>query len=429
MNKKYNQYTIASVEIPDMPLVPGSIAARKAILKHEADIYYLNKRYIEWEQTCWEIARQDNTDYSSFLSKVVTGFLIRNKGTNAILSPLSIFHALAVMADLTEGNTQREILSVMGFSNISEVRNAISIQYRANLAHGGAEIKPAAMLWFDKTVTLDHEKIQDMAKSVYTGTCQGRMSDADYQAAVSSWLNETINNNMPSENRMLDIDENTKLVLLTTLYFHDMWENEFVRSKTKSSVFHALSGDVDTRYMRQSKWKYICHKEAFTAVPLSFEGGNTMWFVLPEDGLLPEDILNKKFFTSFPFDWRQMEYRDVHMEIPRFDISMNLDMIDSLRDTGLRQLFSDASQTPYTTINGKSIKVDQVKHNAKIKIDEQGCEASAYTVMRAVAAGGIPETPPRLDFILNRPFLFVLMGRGNLPLFTGIIHKPEVVIS
>ena len=29
------QYTIASAEIQDMPLVPGSVAARKAILKHE----------------------------------------------------------------------------------------------------------------------------------------------------------------------------------------------------------------------------------------------------------------------------------------------------------------------------------------------------------------------------------------------------------
>lgn len=32
-----------------------------------------------------------------------------------------------------------------------------------------------------------------------------------------------------------------------------------------------------------------------------------------------------------------------------------------------------------------------------------------------------------LDFILNRPFMFVLMGKGNLPLFIGIVRRPDAV--
>jgi len=59
MNK---QYTIASVEIEDMPLVPGSVAARKAVLKHEANIDELVSRYYEWERESWKTAAQDKTD-------------------------------------------------------------------------------------------------------------------------------------------------------------------------------------------------------------------------------------------------------------------------------------------------------------------------------------------------------------------------------
>ena len=77
----------------------------------------------------------------------------------------------------------------------------------------------------------------------------------------------------------------------------------------------------------------------------------------------------------------------------------------------------------------QDIMVDQAKHSAKLKIDELGCEAAAYTVMMAVLTGGIPETPPRMYFILNRPFLFVLMGKGNLPLFIGIVNEPNTAIS
>ena len=112
------------------------------------------------------------------------------------------------------------------------------------------------------------------------------------------------------------------------------------------------------------------------------------------------------------------------MKIPKFDLSMDMDMVETFKTMGLREVFSDFSQMPYTTIDGNSIKIDRVNHSAKIKIDEEGCEATAYTVMKGIAAAGLPERPSRMDFILDRPFLFVLMGQGTLPLFVGTVYKP-----
>lgn len=101
--------------------------------------------------------------------------------------------------------------------------------------------------------------------------------------------------------------------------------------------------------------------------------------------------------------------------------------MNHLRRLGIRNLFTDASQTPSLKVDGNSVKVDRMTHGARLRINEEGCEASAYTSMRGVMCAGIPETPPRYDFILDRPFLFVLTGRGNLPLFAGIVHRPETV--
>ena len=419
------QYEIASVGQQDMPLVPGSNAARKAILKHEASEDDLIDRYYEWLEESWNIARQDTTDYSFFLNRMAADFLIKPDKSNQVPSPLSIFHALAVMAELTEGNTQREILSVMGLPDAASARNAISILYRANLASGGAEVKPSAMLWFDNAVNVNTEKMQEIADSIYVGSRQGKMTDSDYQNAISSWLNKATGYDLPAGSRPLNIDDKTRLVLLTTVYFRDKWKNEFERRKTKAAIFHTSDGDVMVPFMHQSYWLNVCIEESYTAVPLEFEGRNSLWFVLPKEGVTPEDLLHEDFFTSFPPDWQHRVKRDVHMEIPKFDIHEDIDLLDSLRTMGIHQLFSDKSKTPYTiTEDGFDIKVDQARHSAKLKIDERGCEASAYTVMTGIAAG-IPKTPPRMDFILNRPFLFVLMGKGNLPLFMGIVNKPN----
>ena len=420
------QYEVASVKLQDFPLVPGSNAARKAVLKHEVDEEDLIRRYDEWMWESRKLAMDDMTDYRAFLNLLASCVLSGNETENKVLSPFSFFHALAVMADLTKGNTQREILTAMGFTDVESSRKAISILYRANLTSGGAEVRPSAMLWFDNTVILNYEKMQEIADSIYVGARQGKMTDSDYQNAISSWLNKATGSVLPAGSRTLKIDDETRLILLTALYFHDKWENEFERRKTKHAVFHALEGDAKVPFMRQSSWLNVCIEEAYTAIPLAFEGQNTLWFVLPKEGSSPEELLRNDFFSSFPPEWQRLVKRDVHMEIPKFDIHEDIDLLESLRTMGIYQIFSDDSQTPYTvTEEGNNIKVDQAKHSAKLKIDERGCEAAAYTAMIGVAAAGIPETPPRMDFILNRPFLFVLMGNGSLPLFMGIVHQPD----
>jgi serine protease inhibitor len=54
-------------------------------------------------------------------------------------------------------------------------------------------------------------------------------------------------------------------------------------------------------------------------------------------------------------------------------------------------------------------------------IDEKGVTGAAYTLsLRGMGA------PPDeiVDFILDRPFLFVVQGHDGLPLFVGIVNQP-----
>ena len=53
--------------------------------------------------------------------------------------------------------------------------------------------------------------------------------------------------------------------------------------------------------------------------------------------------------------------------------------------------------------------------------DEEGVTAAAYTVMLMCGAGMPPME--EMDFILDRPFLFVITSRDNLPLFAGVVNQ------
>ena len=52
-------------------------------------------------------------------------------------------------------------------------------------------------------------------------------------------------------------------------------------------------------------------------------------------------------------------------------------------------------------------------------VDEDGVKAAAYTVM--ILSGGMPTE--RVEFTVDRPFVFVITGPGGLPLFVGVVNN------
>ena len=60
---------------------------------------------------------------------------------------------------------------------------------------------------------------------------------------------------------------------------------------------------------------------------------------------------------------------------------------------------------------------------ARIAIDEDGCIGAAFTVIES-APTGTPPNPNEIDFVLDRPFLFVVSSRDHLPLFAGVVNHP-----
>ena len=65
--------------------------------------------------------------------------------------------------------------------------------------------------------------------------------------------------------------------------------------------------------------------------------------------------------------------------------------------------------------------IDYANHAARVKIDEEGVEGSAYTIM--IASKGMPPDE-EVYFTLDRPFLFCVRSDEGIPLFIGVVEKP-----
>ena len=57
-----------------------------------------------------------------------------------------------------------------------------------------------------------------------------------------------------------------------------------------------------------------------------------------------------------------------------------------------------------------------------MQIDEEGVKAATYIELPGAGSAEPPEEI--IDFILDRPFLFVI-EKENIPIFTGCVNNPE----
>ena len=121
-------------------------------------------------------------------------------------------------------------------------------------------------------------------------------------------------------------------------------------------------------------------------------------------------------------EWQNQKAMNIHFYLPKFDVSSKMDLREGLKTLGVTDVFdgSLADFSPVTDL--KRVCLSKANHAARVTVDEEGVTAAAYTVMEA--NGAMPSQEEEIEFRLDRPFLFAIMGTGNVPLFVGIVNQP-----
>lgn len=366
----------------------------------------------------------------AFFVQSIRQFLSRTNGQNRAYSPLNVYMALGMLAELTDGNSRQQILDLLDAADIGALRSQAAALWNANYCDDGAVTSVlASSLWLDEDVTFVQESMDKLAETYYASAYQGEMGSDAFNKALQSWLNEQTGGLLEEQASSIEMDPETILALATTIYFKAKWHNEFSEGKTAEGLFHLLSADgesVACDFMHQSGSRNYYWGDKFSSVAQPFEGGGAMWFILPDENVSMDELLTDGQAMDFLLangDWDNSKHLIVNLSVPRFDVVSDVDLIDGLKAMGVTDVFDmDASDFSPMTTDRDDIYVSQASHAARVRIDEEGCEAAAYTVMMSAGAGMPPDE--EVDFILDRPFLFVITGFDGLPLFVGVVNNP-----
>lgn len=421
-------YAVGEAEYPEMSPYPDESQYIKKNGEFDSDSF--EKVYDAWweDQKARRNQPEGYTDGADQFAAVTIPQLLSGAGEeNVVYSPLNVYMALAMAAEITDGSGRQQILDLLGADSIETLRWKASAVWNAHYCDDQATASIlASSLWLDEGVAFNQETVDRLADTYYASSYQGDLQSEEMSGALKTWLNGQTGGLLEQYVDEISIDPETVLALATTVYFQEKWNDEFLESRTETDIFHSPSGEVECEFMYQAPDQSYYWAEKFGAAFKSLDNGDTMWFILPDEGVTVDDVLADSELTDFLTAERKWENNKrviIHLYVPKFDVTSNLDLTEGLMELGVTDIFmpgqADFSPLLPEQIGGYFSKVD---HAVRVAVDEEGVTAAAYTMMQEAGAAEPPNE--EIEFKLDRPFIFAITGRDGLPMFVGVVNQP-----
>ena len=302
----------------------------------------------EYLQTVMALRKQPEgyqDGYDAYL-KDVLGVILSDTGDgNKAFSPLCLYMALGMTAEITDGTTQQQILDVLHQPDIATLRERAKSIWLANYMDDGlSKLVLANSLWMNNERNYEKSVLDTLANNYFASSYSGDPSSEKYSQILRDWINEQTDGLLENMLSDLKLDPDLMIALVSTVNYCGKWADPFLKSETKDGTFHAPSGDINCKYMCTDAARENYYGDHFECVSLPIINNGSVRFILPEEGMTPEELLMDEellqFLNTESYKWdKTIEAASVHMEVPKFDISSDIKLNDYLKALGIEDLF------------------------------------------------------------------------------------------
>ena len=284
----------------------------------------------------------------------------------------------------------------------------------------------ANSVWLNSNMqgTYIQDTLDTLAQKYYAGAYSVPMGTDGADAAVTQWVNAQTKGLIGSDAPVVQTDTLTLALLVSSLYYKAAWQNEFMPERTEIDTFTDAAGqETQVDFMHRTEDANFIRRDGYQAARLSTHLGE-MVFVLPDEGVSPASLLKEPDFLSrLEFYGDACIWGEVQWSVPKFDVNSDLDLLETLAALGITDL-TDPDRADLSALTDLDAFLSDAKQLARVKVDEEGVEAAAVTIMM-VKNTSLPPQPTEVCVMdLDRPFLFVIRTE-DVPLFVGIVNQVQ----
>lgn len=348
---------------------------------------------------------------------------------NFCFSPFSGHRVAAMLAEGTQGDTQRQLIGLAHLAPDKEKRASEAEVIRQELATGAARggmiLEVANSIWAPPAATLAPDYVTWAEKRFGASVQTLPQSDAVGRASkVNQWIREK------TRGRITDLvgpsvfpHGGNTVLLVNSVYLKSAWSNRFDPRATKPRAFTTASGSqAMLPMMVQRNGFSYADNTTWQCLDMPFgEGDFCMTFLLPKaesDRASSEAGLNPESWAKL---LSELGSSEVSVMLPRFGFSTQVNLQGLWQALGVSDAFDPTKADLGGMILQKPCWVNQVLHEATIEINELGAKASAASAAADPFGPAEDKPRPRVNvFVANRPFLwFIRHQQTGLILFMG----------
>jgi len=349
---------------------------------------------------------------------------------NLFISPYSIFVAVSMAYEGSNGNTYEEMKNILNIpQNDSAVEASFGKLYNLlNQNLEGYKINTANAFWANKNYEFLDEYL-NLLESYYMAEANNLDFSKNVEAAeiINSWVEEQTNGKITDLIQSSSLSELTKLVLTNAIYFKGDWEKQFDVDNTYEEDFNLSSGNkVKVDMMKFTGDEAIFNytdTEMLQILELAYHGNDlSMLIILPKENNIEaiESILTLDNIE----EWRSsLSERNIDIYIPKFEFKTKYSLNSALQTMGINDAFIPGD-ADFSGMDGThDLFINEVIHKAYVKVDEEGTEAAAAT---GITIGVTSINPDVDEFKADHPFIFLIQHKETgAVLFLGKVMDPS----
>lgn len=334
----------------------------------------------DWD-AWWESYQEktaDMTDPAAMTHWFTTSIpaLMQDAGKeNRVCSPLNIYMALSMLAAVTDGQTRQQILDALGAESLALLQKQTAQLWTENSWDDGVVTSVLAnSIWLRDEYSYNEETLQKLGEEFYASAFSGEMGTDAYNNMLRDWINEHTGNLLTEQASGLELAPATVLALMSTIYYRASWSDKFSGSATTQDVFHAPDGDVTADFLHSSDSNTVYYGDGFSAIGLSLENSGRMWLLKPDEGVDAAELLQNKDALGLLLangNWSQTQRARVNLSLPKFDVSSDLDILDTLAQLGITDVM-DGTKSDFTPLTTASDSLDDAGQARRAREDRRG---------------------------------------------------------
>lgn len=352
--------------------------------------------------------------------KRLTGYLLNSTGSmdSAMVSGYSTYSALMYVYPYTKGNTKVEFENILGSVDVQAFRaeqQANIIPYHGStsyfdelLSFGDSEaeyaLETSGLFLIDDNTVLNTE---DTSNFVFKD-----LTDEGIVEYVNKFVTDKTHN-MIREMINKPFDTMTRAVILDVLYFKDSWCSPFESLATTKEPFYGKTSETEVDMMHQTGTFEVYDN----IIRLKYANTPVVMEIVKD--ISDVDSAYQYYCSNYS---KVAACNNVRLSLPKFEMELELNLNNALKAAGITELYDEGKAD--ISLLADNLYVSDIIQKTKISLDEQGTEASAVTMVISKDTAFMPEEVQYVDFIVNRPFMFVLRNTNTDELlFTGYFNN------